>query len=328
MLQTSAEFVAGYVPPDYLIDGLLQRRYVYSLTAPTGFGKTAIALLIAAHVAMGMRWPDVRSRRAACCSSPVRTPTTCAHAGSSCARRWVLDPDTRDVVFMPFTPNLSKKEIRERIDAEAAELGPFALLIVDTSASYYSGDDENDNVALGNHARMLRTFVELPGGPTILVTCHPTKTPDMTNLLPRGGGAFLAEVDGNLVCLIEARQVVEVTTHGKFRGPEFTPFTFKLKPGTSAKLVDRKGRSIWTVTASVISDAELKKLEQQGQANQDALLSALLDIPGSSLTELAERLGWRTASDGKPNKITSISGDVRIEEAASWSRCGAMATTS
>jgi hypothetical protein len=56
------------------------------------------------------------------------------------------------------------------------------------------------------------------------------------------------------------------------------------------------------VTASVISDKELEKLEQQGQANQDKLLCALLDIPGSSLIELAEHLGWRTASDGKPNK--------------------------
>ena len=78
------------------------------------------------------------------------------------------DPDAVDVTFMPFTLALSDEKIRERIDAEAAEHGPFALLIVDTSASYYSGDDENDNVALGNHARMLRTFVELPGGPTVL----------------------------------------------------------------------------------------------------------------------------------------------------------------
>jgi len=43
---SSAEFVAGFVPPDYLIVGWLQRRFVYSLTAATGDGKTAIALLI------------------------------------------------------------------------------------------------------------------------------------------------------------------------------------------------------------------------------------------------------------------------------------------
>ena len=33
-------------PADYLIVGWLQRRFVYSLTAATGDGKTAIALLI------------------------------------------------------------------------------------------------------------------------------------------------------------------------------------------------------------------------------------------------------------------------------------------
>src|SRR5262245_45675118 len=38
--QPSSRFVADFVPPDYLIDGLLQRRFCYSLTAPTGAGKT------------------------------------------------------------------------------------------------------------------------------------------------------------------------------------------------------------------------------------------------------------------------------------------------
>jgi hypothetical protein len=42
LIQSSARFTENYVPPDYLIDGLLQRRYCYSLTAPTGTGKTAL----------------------------------------------------------------------------------------------------------------------------------------------------------------------------------------------------------------------------------------------------------------------------------------------
>ena len=32
IIKTSAEFVAEFEPPDYLIDGLLQRRFLYSLT--------------------------------------------------------------------------------------------------------------------------------------------------------------------------------------------------------------------------------------------------------------------------------------------------------
>src|SRR5262249_59120787 len=44
---SSAEFIAEVVPPDYLIVGWLQRRFIYSLTAATGDGKTAVALRIA-----------------------------------------------------------------------------------------------------------------------------------------------------------------------------------------------------------------------------------------------------------------------------------------
>src|SRR5262249_33891369 len=40
-------FMGGFVPPDYLIEGMLQRRFVYALTGQTGHAKTAIALLFA-----------------------------------------------------------------------------------------------------------------------------------------------------------------------------------------------------------------------------------------------------------------------------------------
>src|SRR5262249_56718282 len=46
-------------PPDPLICGILQRRVIYALTGHTGRGKTAIALLFAAHVALGRRLGDL-----------------------------------------------------------------------------------------------------------------------------------------------------------------------------------------------------------------------------------------------------------------------------
>jgi AAA domain len=49
---TLAEFLRKFEPPDYLIEGLLQRHYLFYLTAMTGGGKTAIATLIAVLVAM------------------------------------------------------------------------------------------------------------------------------------------------------------------------------------------------------------------------------------------------------------------------------------
>jgi hypothetical protein len=302
LMQTSAEFVAGYAPPDYLIDGLLQRRYVYSFTGPTGSGKTTIALLIAAHVARGMELAGREVEKGCVLFFAGENPDDVRSRWIKLCEELGEDPDNMDVVFMPFTLNLSEKQIRKQIDDEAAKHGPFSLLIVDTSASYYSGDDENDNVALGNHARMLRTFIKLPGGPTVLVTCHSVKNPDMNNLLPRGGGAFLAEVDGNLVCITDSTTLVaEVTTHGKFRGPDFAPFSFKLVRSRSEKLVDTKGRLIWSVFARPLSDEEVEAINKGGRSEQDDVLRAMLDEPGRSLLELAEHLHWLTM-EGKPNK--------------------------
>ena len=50
---TSAQFLAGYTPPAYLVDGIIQRGYLYSLTARTGHGKTAVAMYIAQCIARG-----------------------------------------------------------------------------------------------------------------------------------------------------------------------------------------------------------------------------------------------------------------------------------
>jgi hypothetical protein len=303
LMQSSKEFVAGFVPPDYLIDGLLQRRYVYSLTGPTGDGKTAVGMRVAAHVAEGLRLAGKQVEKGRVLFFAGENPDDVRSRWIMLCEAMYLDHDAVDVVFMPFRVDLSEEKIRKQIDSEAAENGPFSLLIVDTSASFYSGDDENDNVKLGKHARMLRTFVDLPGGPTVLVTCHPTKTPNMDNLLPGGGGAFLAEVDGNLVAIKDkAKMLVEISTHGKFRGPEFAPFPFKLVPATSNRLVDSKGRSIWSIYAEPISQAQQEEMESWGMRNQDDLLRALLTNAGGSMSELAELLNWKTIS-GDPHKV-------------------------
>ena len=53
MIMSSADFVAGYVAPQYLIEGIWQQRRIYSLTGKTGDGKTAIQLYLAYLLATG-----------------------------------------------------------------------------------------------------------------------------------------------------------------------------------------------------------------------------------------------------------------------------------
>jgi hypothetical protein len=49
----TTEFITNFIPPNYLIDGLLQRRFVYSMTGPTGEGKTSVALFLALLIDRG-----------------------------------------------------------------------------------------------------------------------------------------------------------------------------------------------------------------------------------------------------------------------------------
>jgi hypothetical protein len=302
LILTSAQFVAGFVPPDYLIDGLLLRRYLAALTAPTGSGKTSVAMRLAAHIALGL----------ALAGHEVEQGSVLYLAGENpddVRSRWIkqceelnVEPSDVPVCFCDVRFKLSDASIRKTLDSETAEHGPFSLIIVDTSRAYFSGDNENDNVQMQAHAMVLRTYVNINGGPTVLVLCHPVKNPDMSNLVPAGGGAFVGEIDTNFVLIPQSGgTLVELTWHGKIRGADFAPLAFKIVRGTSDKITDSRGRLVMTVTATPISDDEKSGMEDASRKRGDELLLLLKDDNTLSLTEMAERLGWKT-KNGKPNK--------------------------
>lgn len=312
----SAQFVAGFVPPDYTIDGLLQRRFLYSFTGPTGHGKTSIVLRLAAHKAEGWTLTGREMDAGAVLFFAGENPNDVRMRWIKMCEEMNLDPDTVDVYFLDGTPDIGGNEFRKRINAEVAAIGRLiSLLIVDTSAAYYTGDDENDRVQMRKHAQMLRTFTTLAGGPTVLVTCHPIKNYNPDYLVPAGGGSFLNEVDGNLVCLREpGNMIAEVHWHGKFRGSDFAPIAFKLKAGTSDKLKDTKGRLLWTVTATPVGDEEKIMEEETLRENENKVLSLLNAMPElASLSIMAVELGW-FYSDGKTPDKTKVHRELRALE--------------
>lgn len=85
--------------------------------------------------------------------------------------RMGLDPETIEVDFVPSAFPMESK-VKQALE-ETSEARPYSLVIVDTSAAYYSGEDENDNVEARKHAQTLRQLIGLPGGPCVLVISHP-----------------------------------------------------------------------------------------------------------------------------------------------------------
>ncbi len=298
---SSGKFTADFVPPDYLIDGVVQRRFLYGLTGMTGHGKTAILLLLAAYVAIGRAIGKHEIEQGNVIILAGENPDDVRMRWMAMAERVGFDPNAVGVHFLPGVFPVA--QMKAAITKYAQEVGcEFALVIVDTSAAYFHGAEENSNTQMGAHARDLRTLVNVPGGPCVIASCHPTKNADLENLLPRGGGAFLNELDGNLICRKSGSDSVsEVHWHGKYRGADFNPLPFELRPDTAAKLVDSKGRPIPTVIAVPLDEAGHSSKRAESRAQEDTLLIILADQDGLSLNGLAEQAGWITKL-GEPNK--------------------------
>jgi hypothetical protein len=295
---SSADFVKGFVPPSYLWYGIIQFRFVYGLTAATGTGKTAIALRLLAHAALGQSLGGLEVEK-------CRALMLVGENADDVRARWIalgeqmgFFPEDIDVHFIPGTfsiPNFTAK-----LNAMAERVGGFGLVIVDTSAAYFDGDEENSNTQLGDHARALRALTTMKGNPCVVVNCHPTKNAGPENLLPRGGGAFLAEIDGNLTAR-NNEGAIELHWGGKFRGPDFEPVAFEMLKVTSDQLRDAKGRHLPTVIARPLTALEQSDKANAANADLQKMLAVMAANPGASIAVLAERAGWYFAG-GKPAK--------------------------
>ena len=136
-----------------------------------------------------------------------------------------------------------------------------------------------------------------------MTACHPVKNASDDNLIPRGGGAFLNEVDGNLTARADVGGT-EVHWQGKYRGPDFAPLHFHLRTVKHERLIDSKGRLIPTVVASPLSEEGREEIARAMHSREDELLAALRDPANrkASHRELARRLGWQLRS-GETNHV-------------------------
>lgn len=294
------EFIAGFQPLEQVIDGILPRNRVISITGPTGHAKTAIATVMQLCLVAGLRFAGRETAGgnvlALCGENPddyaMRLIATSQSMGIS-------EEALNRLSVIPDTFSIEHKCLE--IDAIAERKGPFAAVFVDTSAAFYLEGDENDNVQMRRHASNMRGLTLLPGNPVVVVLCHPTKSATRENLLPRGGGAFLAEVDGNLTTWKDDSGIVTLHWAGKFRGPGFDPVRFELKPKDLDGHKDAKGRPITSVVAVHAPDERTEQIEAKSLDDENRLLRAMATKPAGSIADLAMAAGF-TSGMGTPQK--------------------------
>jgi hypothetical protein len=289
------------VPPEYVVVGLLQRRYLYSNTGQTGAGKTAIMLRLAASTALGTMFAGRITKKVRVLYAAAENPDDVRMRWIALAQHMNFDINTTEVYFTKDRFKIS--QMKARLRAEAEKLGgEFGLVVIDTSPAFFEGDDENNRVQMGVHALLLRGLINLiPGGPCVVANCHPTKNATADNLLPAGGGSFLNEVDGNLTCA-KSDSITELHWLGKFRGPEFAPMSFLIKTVTHQNLKDRDGRLIPTVICEDLSEKAKEDIAAAGRKDEDEMLRQIKANPAASYASLATAVGWQLHS-GEPNKM-------------------------
>ena len=300
-IKSSADFIAALAPPEYVVVGVLVRRFLYSLTGQTGSGKTCVTLRLAASTALGETFAGKETKRCRVLYAAAENPEDVRMRWIALAPHMGFDPAEIRVYFTEGRFKISDSATKLRAEAEALG-GEFGLVIIDTGPAFFEGDDENNRPQMGAHALLMRSLIDIiPGGPAVVVNCHPVKNATADNLLPAGGGTFLNEVDGNLTCA-KNDSLTELHWQGKFRGAEFAAMSFLIKTVTHKDLKDSDGRLLPTVICEHIGEQAREEIAEAGRQDENAILALIEDDPRASFNRLAQKAGWKLYS-GEPNKM-------------------------
>lgn len=313
---TSADFVATYRPPEYLVDGMIEGGFLYTLTSPTHHGKTAIAIDLAHRVAKGtpLNGREIEKGRVIYLALENDQDILRRHMVTSEVNGY--SASETDIVWRGVK---LPTEIYEAAKKEIEETGPVKLIIIDTFQAAFEGSDSNSNTEVVAFMRKVRELTQFPGNPAVIVLAHPTKNYDPKNLVPYGGGGTLNEVDGNLTLWKEGGKEGKVATlgHTKNRGGEFEPINYKLEGVTSEVIKDAKGRSREVVVATPINETEADREINKTAEDSKVALGWLgrHKAKFSTQTEIARALGWLDVVSGKPVRYKVSRALNKLEDA-------------
>jgi RecA-family ATPase len=224
----------------------------------------------------------------------------CGRFFAAC-QHYGIDPASLRIRVMPgnFPMDAETAEaLKQQIDATKR---PPALIIADSAAAYFQGDDENHNVQMGAFARNLRVLTRCKGIPAVLILCHPVKAAGKENLLPRGGGAFLNEIDVNLTLWADTQDTTTLHWQGKIRGADFQPVNFCLRQVKLTEKTDAKGRPFVSIAATLQTTEQAETAVTQATTDENTVLEWLRRTPGITLADIAINVGW-VGETGVPNK--------------------------
>jgi hypothetical protein len=292
---TGTQFISEYQVIDFLVEGVIEERRLYSLTAPTGTGKTAVALALAESVALGVKFGGLHTKQAGVLFLAGENPADVRVRFMAMVDR---NPDLKDAPIYFIKNSFDIETSYEQIEFMLKVYTDIKLVIIDTLQAFFSGDDSNSNTQKIDFAKSLRRICDL--GTALLVNAHPVKNPMKHNNEPYGGGSFVNEIDGNLALWPEEDGSIEFYWCKKFRGM-FEPFKLELKHVEVDSAVNSRGEKLTTVVANTIDDHRERQLGRQSLGDDMLTLNTLKQFGAvKQQVEIAKRLDWNYPN-GKPD---------------------------
>lgn len=301
--QSMAKFVEDRVPPSYLIDGILQRGFLYTVTGATGHGKTTVCLEMAQAIGTGTSFgqAECMDKGTVAFLAGENPDNVRTQAFANCLNRGI-DPNKCNIVVCPGRFDI-EGNLKELLN-DLAQIDDLRMVIVDTAQAFFTGDNENDNNQMVKFAEGFRPICEIPQRPAVLILAHPSgKKADRDNLIPRGGSAMLAEIDGNFTIWKNDDNEITFGTQGKLRGPFFEPLRLMLETKTFPEIIDNHGRQMPVGIARLHAISE--QMDKQRQREKDLIrtLEAIRD-GAKSATKLGVSLGVSRATAAR--KLTQL----------------------
>ena len=290
-------FCCDYTPLSYTIEPIVRSASLYTLTAKTGAGKTALNVVWALAVATGRS--DILGREVA----KGRVAYLACENPDDIRMRFMIAAFSFGIDLAELGDRIVILDRREKPAAVHAELKrlaeqePFALVIVDTLAAFFDGDNINDAVQGGQFMRRLRPLTQISGLPSVVVSAHPVKNASESLLVPYGSGAILNEVDGNLTLWKRPdADLASLHWQGKLRGLEFRPVPFRFEVTSCPAILDAKGRMVELPTLRPSSEHEAEERQQSQEAADRALLRAMITNPGKAIRTYGDAIGRSKSS--------------------------------
>ncbi len=300
-LKSIRTFLSEYEPVDFLVDGVLERGKLYTMTANTGHGKTCVLSALALAVAAGRNdvlGLNVEKGRVvyATFENPddFRVKLMASMFAHGC------DLESLDGFFEVIDMNATPDAITKRLQNEDGE--PYALLVIDTLQAAFTGDDSNNNDEVKKFILRYRAMRNLPGKPAVIIAAHPIKSATREQLVPYGGGSVLNEIDGNLALWLSG-SICEMFKFRKWRGMDFGSKFFQLEGASNPAIRDTKG-NILSLPVAKARTPEQAAERQATEATKTesaaaALLSAIAAQPQASLADLSVVMGMPKATLGR-----------------------------